>query len=81
MHEALAGLSLNAEPEPEPSPVFADGHIYLTARRGIVTVVKAGPEFSLVSTNELGEEMSASPAVANGRIYLRTFKSLYAIGK
>lgn len=63
------------------SPVYADGHIYLTARRGIVTVVKAGPEFAVVSTNELGEEMSASPAISNGRIYLRTFKSLYAIGK
>ncbi|MEX2185984.1 MAG: PQQ-binding-like beta-propeller repeat protein [Pirellulales bacterium] len=63
------------------SPVFADGHIYLTGRDGTVNVVAHGPEFKIVATNKLGEEMSASPAIANGRIYLRTFDALYAIGE
>jgi len=63
------------------SPVYADGKIYLTARKGIVTVVKAGREFEILASNELGESISASPAISNGRIYIRSFDALYAIGK
>lgn len=63
------------------SPVYADGHVYLTARDGTVNVVAHGPEFKIVATNKMGEEMSASPAIANGRIYLRAFDALYAIGE
>ena len=64
------------------SPVYADGHIYLTARNsGTVTVVKAGRDFEIVSKNSLGEAISASPAISNGRIYLRSFDALYVIDK
>lgn len=63
------------------SPVAADGKIYTTSRGGVVTVTAAGPEFKILAQNKLGEDMSASPAISNGRIYLRTFDSLYAIGK
>lgn len=63
------------------SPVYADGKIYLTARGGMVTVVKAGPTFEVLASNDLGEAISSSPAISNGRIYLRTFDALYAIGK
>jgi outer membrane protein assembly factor BamB len=62
------------------SPVGAEGHVYLTAHDGTVTVVKAGPEFKEVAVNKLSDEMTASPAVSNGRIYLRGWKTLYAIG-
>lgn len=61
------------------SPVYADGKIYLTGRKGVVTVVQEGKEFKILSRNDLGEEISASPAISNGTIYLRTFKALYAI--
>jgi outer membrane protein assembly factor BamB len=63
------------------SPIYAAGHVYLTARNGIVTVVKAGRAFEVVAKNDLGDSTSASPIVANGRIYLRTFDALYAIGQ
>lgn len=63
------------------SPVAGDGKIYTTARGGVVTVTKAGREFEILAQNELGEDISASPAVSDGRIYLRTFEALYAIGK
>lgn len=63
------------------SPVYADGKIYLTARGGMVTVVKAGKTFEVLSSNDLGEAISSSPAISGGRIYLRTFNALYAIGK
>ena len=61
------------------SPVLADGHIYLTARDGKVTVVKAGREFEIVAQNDTGETTSASPVISNGTIYLRTFDALWAI--
>jgi outer membrane protein assembly factor BamB len=62
------------------SPVAAGGNVYLTAHDGTVTVVKAGPEFKEVAVNKLPDDMTASPAVSNGRIYLRGWKTLYAIG-
>ena len=61
------------------SPVYADGRIYLTARDGTVTVVKAGTDFEILATNSLDELISASPAISGGRIYLRTFAGLYAV--
>jgi outer membrane protein assembly factor BamB len=63
------------------SPVYADGNIYSVAREGTVTIVKAGKEFQIVSQNEMGEPITASPVISNGRIYLRSFDALYAIGK
>ncbi len=63
------------------SPIFADGKIYCTSRNGVVTVVKAGPKFEQLAVNKLPDEISASPAVSGGRIYLRGFEALYAIGK
>jgi outer membrane protein assembly factor BamB len=61
--------------------VYADGKIYLSSRDGVVSVVQAGKEFKLLAQNPMAEQLSASPAIANGRIYLRTFSALYAIGK
>lgn len=61
------------------SPVYADGKVYLSARNGKVTVVKAGPKFEVLAVNDLGESLSASPAISNGTIYLRTFDRLWAI--
>lgn len=62
------------------SPVAADGKLYLAARDGLVSVVKTGPKFELLAQNELGEDISSSPAVSQGVLYLRTFSALYAIG-
>jgi outer membrane protein assembly factor BamB len=63
------------------SPVYVDGKILLTARRGNISVVRPGRKFELLATNSMGEDISASPVVSGGRIYLRTFDALYAIGK
>jgi outer membrane protein assembly factor BamB len=62
------------------SPVYADGKVYLTARDGVVSVVKAGPKFELLAENKLPDQFAASPVVVDGRIYLRGFQALYAIG-
>ena len=63
------------------SPVLADGRLYLTGRDGKVTVVKTGRKFEVLAVNEIGDDVSASPAFANGTIYLRSFGALWAIRK
>jgi outer membrane protein assembly factor BamB len=62
------------------SPLFANGHIYLAARNGIVTVVKAGRKFEQVWQTNLEDSMTSSPVIANGRLYLRTNTALWAFG-
>jgi outer membrane protein assembly factor BamB len=63
------------------TPVLADGKIYLAARDGVVTVFKPGPKFEVLATNKLGDEIAASPAISQGRIYLRGFQTLFAISE
>ena len=63
------------------SPVFIDGNLYLTARDGRISVVRAGRKFKLIAQNNLHEPISASPAVSNGTLYLRSFETLWAIRK
>jgi len=60
------------------TPVAADGKIYITGRDGNVFVVAAGPKFKLLSKFDLGEEITASPAISSGVVYIRTFDALYA---
>ena len=62
------------------SPVLADGRIYVTSEEGVTSVYKAGPAFQLLAENVIDEYTLSSPAVSNGRIYLRTDNHLYAIG-
>lgn len=63
------------------SPVLADGKIYVTSEEGITAVIAAAPEFSLLAENELGSYTLASPAISEGRIFIRTEAYLYCIGK
>lgn len=60
------------------TPVAANGKIYLTARNGDLIVFKAGREFAELSRRSLKEETTASVAIANGVVYVRTFDALYA---
>ena len=62
------------------SPIAADGRIYLSNEDGEIVVVAAGPSFAHVATNSMGELLMATPAVANGTLFVRTVKSLVAIG-
>ena len=54
------------------SPVAGDGKIYLISLEGMATVLKAGADWKVLATNDLGEQVLASPAIAGGRIYVRT---------
>ena len=62
------------------SPVAADGHVYVLNEDGETVVLEAGPDARVVSRNALGERALASPAIAHGRIYIRTDQHLFAIG-
>jgi outer membrane protein assembly factor BamB len=63
------------------SPIAADGHVYFTTEAGAVVVVSPGGDLTVQSVNALNEEAYATPAVADGRIYVRTTQALYAFGK
>ncbi len=63
------------------SPVLADGKIYITNEDGLTTVLAAGPKFEVLSENPLNDFTLSSPAISDGRIYIRTAGFLYSIGK
>ncbi len=54
------------------SPVAGDGKIYLASLDGKVTVLKAGTDWKVLSTADLDEQLIATPAIADSRIYIRT---------
>ena len=62
------------------SPIAFDGKILLTSEDGDTFVVKAGAKHEIIATNSIGEPVYASPAVADGKIFIRGEKNLYAIG-
>ena len=62
------------------SPVAADGKVFLVNEEGKVAVLKAGPDWDLLAVNDLGEGSFATPALSQGRIYLRTDEALYCFG-
>ena len=62
------------------SPICVNGRIYLVTRSGEVIVLKAGPEYKVLAKSALPEKTDATPAIANGRMYLRTLNHLICIG-
>jgi outer membrane protein assembly factor BamB len=62
------------------SPLVIDGRIYAANAAGDVYVFAAEPTFQLLARSELGELIRATPAVAEGRLYVRGEHHLYCIG-
>ena len=60
------------------SPVGAGDYIYFASSQGVVTTVRAGDKLDVVSRNELGEPIFATPAVVEGKLYIRTAGVLFA---
>jgi outer membrane protein assembly factor BamB len=63
------------------SLVSANELIYFLNDYGVMNVVKAGPEFQRVAQNELGEKTFASPAISDGRLFIRGDKHLFCLGE
>lgn len=61
------------------SPVAFDGKILLTSEDGDTFIIKAGTKHEVIGTNSLDEPVYASPAIANGMIFIRGEKNLYCI--
>ena len=63
-----------------PSPVSADGLVYFVSDQGVTSIIRPSDTFAVIAKNELGEPVSASPALSQGQIFLRTHQHLYCIG-
>ena len=63
------------------TPVAVDNKLIITDRSGKVILVKADQTLEKLSSIDLGEEMAASPAVYDGKIFVRTFEAIYAFGE
>ncbi|OYW13643.1 MAG: hypothetical protein B7Z55_16480 [Planctomycetales bacterium 12-60-4] len=87
--DAATGESLLQERIPTrariyASAVYGDGHLYVTTRDSGIIVLEAKPEYREIATNVFEDDphlLNATPAIADGRLYVRTNGWLYAIGK
>jgi outer membrane protein assembly factor BamB len=61
------------------SPVGVDGKVFFTNDEGETFVLKAGPTFELLHVNTMGEATLASPALVDGRWYMRTEQHLLCV--
>jgi outer membrane protein assembly factor BamB len=62
------------------SPVCAGDRLFNVSRDGEMIVLNAARQFKLHSQNRLPEGSHATPALAHGRMYLRTFSTLMSVG-
>ncbi len=82
-HEAKTGKQVWEERLNAPvsaSPVLIDGKVYVITEDGTVFVYPAMTKFELLAKNALGEKVIASPAVADGKLFIRGQEHLYCIG-
>jgi outer membrane protein assembly factor BamB len=59
------------------SPVAGDGKVYMISRAGKVSVLKGGAQWEAVAAGDFGEEVFATPAIADGHMWVRTATALY----
>ena len=63
------------------SAVAVDGKAYIASEQGVVVVFDATEDtLNVLARNNLAEAILATPAIVDGKIYLRTATSLYAFG-
>ena len=62
------------------SPIYVDGKVFFTNDDGTTFVLRAGDEFDLLHTNDIGARTLASPALVDGYWYMRTEDALIAVG-
>jgi outer membrane protein assembly factor BamB len=63
------------------SPVAAEGHLFFTSERGAVAVLPPTGDLAPLVVNDLREDCYATPAIADGHIYVRTTAALYSFGR
>ena len=63
------------------SPVAGDGKVYMLSETGKAAVLEAGSDWTVLRTNDLGEEVYATPAIGAGCLYIRTASKLYCFSE
>ena len=63
------------------SLVAAGGKVIAVSQNGVATVLAAGDAFKVLARNELGEQVMATPAIVERKIYVRTAGNLFAFGE
>jgi outer membrane protein assembly factor BamB len=63
------------------SPVAADGRLYFPSETGEVHVLRAGPEYQLLTTNAMDDVVMATPAISDGLMVIRTLKHVVGIAE
>ncbi|MCH2375401.1 MAG: PQQ-like beta-propeller repeat protein, partial [Planctomycetes bacterium] len=63
------------------SPVAGDGKVYLASEPGVITVLKAGGDWDILSYHDFGERIMATPTIVDGEVYVRTDDALYRFEK
>jgi outer membrane protein assembly factor BamB len=79
----LIGQLRLGEPQREgfsASPVAVGGKVFFTNDEGDTFVLSQAPDFKLLHVNRIGERTLASPALVDGRWYIRTQAHLFCIG-
>jgi hypothetical protein len=62
------------------SPIGAGGKLYLASESGVVTIIRMGEQFEVITTNTFEDQMFvASPVVAQGELFLRSKTHLFSI--
>jgi outer membrane protein assembly factor BamB len=62
------------------SPIAVDGKVYIASEHGKVVVLRAGGDWEILAINEFDADIYATPAIGEGKLYIRTANALYAIG-
>jgi outer membrane protein assembly factor BamB len=62
------------------SPVANNGRVYIPSEDGHIYVVKAGPAYELLAINEMDAPVLATPAISEGRLFVRTGDQIMAFG-
>jgi outer membrane protein assembly factor BamB len=63
------------------SPVAASGKICVISHPGVAVILRAGGKLDVLARNPLGEPMVATPAIAEGKLYVRGKEHLFAFGE
>ena len=80
-HQFYQAERVDAPGDYYSSAVAADGRVYVASQKGTVVVLDGGETFEVLARNVIGAPIFATPAIVDGRIYLRTDKQMFAFGE
>jgi outer membrane protein assembly factor BamB len=63
------------------SLVAGDGKIYACNEAGVMSIIKAGTNWSVIGKHDFGEKILATPVVIEGRMFIRTETAVYCFGR